>query len=60
MAVSHESVAAESIVLDYWKLGPPNPKAFAEARNAMLDAIAALSRKVRFRIAMRRATVGDY
>src|SRR5215470_19821417 len=42
-----EFVAAEALVLDYLKSGTPNPKAFAEARKAMLNAIAALGRKVR-------------
>jgi 4-hydroxy-4-methyl-2-oxoglutarate aldolase len=44
-----EFMAAEALVLDYLKSGTPNPKAFAEARKAMLDAIAALGRKVRAR-----------
>jgi regulator of RNase E activity RraA len=42
-----EFVAAEAIVLDYLKGASPNPKIFAEARKAMLDAIAALGRRVR-------------
>jgi regulator of RNase E activity RraA len=42
-----EFVAAEALVLDYLKSGTPNPKAFAEARKAMLEAIAALGRQVR-------------
>ncbi|HTS60436.1 MAG TPA: RraA family protein [Candidatus Acidoferrales bacterium] len=40
-------VAAEAIVLDYLKAGHPNVEAFAEARRAMMDAIAALGRRVR-------------
>jgi regulator of RNase E activity RraA len=46
-----EFVAAEALVLDYLKSGTPDPKSFAEARKAMLDAIAALGRKVRARSA---------
>jgi regulator of RNase E activity RraA len=42
-----EYVKAETIVLDYLKAGQPSPKAFGEARKAMLDAIGALSRRVR-------------
>src|ERR1051326_8752533 len=42
-----EFVAAEAIVLDYLKSGRPDAKAFAEARKAMMDAIGALSRRVR-------------
>jgi regulator of RNase E activity RraA len=42
-----EFVAAEALVLDYLKSGTPNPKAFAEARKAMLEAIAVLGRRVR-------------
>jgi regulator of RNase E activity RraA len=42
-----EYVAAEAIVLDYLKAGRPEPRAFAEARAAMLDAIAVLGRRVR-------------
>jgi 4-hydroxy-4-methyl-2-oxoglutarate aldolase len=42
-----EFVAAEAIVLDYLKSGKPDVKAFSEARKAMMDAIAALSRRVR-------------
>ena len=44
-----EFVAAEALALDYLKRGAPNTKEFAEARKAMLDAIAALGRKVRVR-----------
>jgi regulator of RNase E activity RraA len=46
-----EFVAAEAIVLDYLKSGRPEVKAFAEARRAMMDALAALSRRVRARAA---------
>jgi regulator of RNase E activity RraA len=46
-----EFMAAEAIVLDYLKSGTPNPAAFAEARKAMLEAIAALGRRVRARAA---------
>ena len=42
-----EYVAAESIVLDYLKAGTPQPKPYAEARGAMMAAIAALSKRVR-------------
>jgi 4-hydroxy-4-methyl-2-oxoglutarate aldolase len=40
-------VAAESIVLDYLKAGTPQPKAYAEARGAMMAAIADLGKRVR-------------
>ena len=42
-----EFVAAEALVLDYLKAGRPEVKAFAEARKAMMEAIAALGRRVR-------------
>jgi regulator of RNase E activity RraA len=42
-----EYVAAESIVLDYLKAGTPQPKAYAEARGAMMAAIADLGKRVR-------------
>ncbi len=42
-----EYVKAETMVLDYLKAGQPSPKAFGEARKAMLDAIGTLSRRVR-------------
>jgi len=42
-----EFAAAESIVLDYLKSGKPTAPAFREARQAMMDAIAALGRRVR-------------
>jgi regulator of RNase E activity RraA len=42
-----EFVAAEALVLDYLKSGKPEPKAFAQARAAMMDAIGALGRRVR-------------
>lgn len=42
-----EYCAAEAIVLDYLKLGPPEPKAYAEARGGMMAAIGALSKRVR-------------
>src|SRR5579883_666821 len=42
-----EYVTAESIVLDYLKAGTPEPKAYAEARGAMMSAIAALSNRLR-------------
>jgi regulator of RNase E activity RraA len=41
-----EFVAAEAILLDYLKAGTPQPHAFAEARRAMMDALAALSRRL--------------
>jgi regulator of RNase E activity RraA len=41
-----EFIAAESIVLDYLKSGRPEPKAFAQARAAMMDAIAKLGRRL--------------
>lgn len=44
-----EFAAAEAIVLDYLKQGKPGVKAFAEARRGMMDAIAALGRRVRAR-----------
>ncbi|MBS1854812.1 MAG: RraA family protein [Acidobacteria bacterium] len=44
-----EFAAAEAIVLDYLKQGQPGVKAFAEARRGMMDAIAALGRRVRAR-----------
>jgi regulator of RNase E activity RraA len=44
-----EFAAAEAIVLDYLKQGPPDVKRFAEARRGMMDAIAALGRRVRAR-----------
>ena len=46
-----EFAAAEALVLDYLKAGSPNPKSFAEARQAMMAAIDALSRRVRSRAA---------
>jgi regulator of RNase E activity RraA len=42
-----ELVAAESLVLDYLGQGTPNPKGFGEARKAMMDALGAISRRVR-------------
>jgi regulator of RNase E activity RraA len=42
-----EFVAAEAIVLDYLKKGSAQVPAFAEARQAMMDALAALSRRLR-------------
>ena len=44
---AREFVAAEAIVLDYLKTGAAEVRAFAEARRAMMDAIAALSRRLR-------------
>jgi len=44
---AREFVAAEAIVLDYLKAGAAEVRAFAEARRAMMDAIAALSRRLR-------------
>jgi len=44
---AREFVAAEAIVLDYLKTGSAEVRAFAEARRAMMDAIAALSRRLR-------------
>lgn len=41
-----EFVAAEAIVLDYLKSGKPEARAFAEARKAMMDAIAALGKRL--------------
>jgi regulator of RNase E activity RraA len=46
-----EFAAAEAIVLDYLRAGKPEVKAFADARRAMMDAIAALGRRVRARSA---------
>ena len=45
--VAVEFAAAEAIVLDYLKRGQPDPRAFAEARAGMMNAIAALGRRVR-------------
>ena len=42
-----EFCAAESIVLDYLKTGPPQVKAFRDARHAMMSALAALGKRVR-------------
>jgi 4-hydroxy-4-methyl-2-oxoglutarate aldolase len=42
-----EVVAAEAIVLDYLKQGPPEVKQFAAARQGMMDAFAAISRRCR-------------
>jgi regulator of RNase E activity RraA len=42
-----EFVAAEAIVLDYLKAGSPDVRKFGEARRGMMDALAALSRRVR-------------
>jgi 4-hydroxy-4-methyl-2-oxoglutarate aldolase len=42
-----EYAAAESILLDYLRAGKPEVKAFGEARRAMMDAIAALGKRVR-------------
>jgi regulator of RNase E activity RraA len=42
-----EFVAAEAIVLDYLRSGSPKVPAFAEARGAMMDALGALSRRLR-------------
>jgi regulator of RNase E activity RraA len=44
-----EFVKAEAIVLDYLKAGAVEVAKFAEARRGMMDAIAALSRRVRGR-----------
>ena len=51
-----ELVAAESIVLDYLKQGTPDPKQFAEARRAMMDALGALGRRVRGSVRQTRGT----
>ena len=45
--VAAEFCAAESIVLDYLKGGPPGVKAFRDARQAMMSALAALGKRVR-------------
>ena len=42
-----EYVKVEAIVLDYLKAGRPEPKAFGEARRAMLAGMADLGRRVR-------------
>lgn len=42
-----EYVKAESIVLDYLKSGKPEPKAFGDARRAMLAEIGSLGKRVR-------------
>src|SRR5258706_169838 len=44
-----EYTAAESILLDYLKSPGPAPTAFADARQAMMDAIGALGNRVRSR-----------
>ena len=44
--IAGEYMKAESIVLDYLKTKNPNVKGFADARAGMLDAIAALRRRV--------------
>jgi regulator of RNase E activity RraA len=49
-----EFVAAEALVLDYLKAGKPEPKAFAQARVAMMDAIGVLGRRVRAAAGCRR------
>ena len=45
-----EFAAAEAILLDYLRSGSPSAPAFREARKAMMDAIAALGRRVRGRL----------
>jgi len=45
--VAAEYVRAEAIVLDYLRAGQPDSKAFAEARRAMMDEFASLSRRIR-------------
>jgi regulator of RNase E activity RraA len=42
-----EFVSAEAIVLDYLKSGSPDVRNFGEARRGMMDALAALSRRLR-------------
>ena len=42
-----EFVAAEAIVLDYLKAGSPQVAAFSEARRGMMEALEALSRRLR-------------
>jgi 4-hydroxy-4-methyl-2-oxoglutarate aldolase len=42
-----EFVSAEAIVLDYLKAGSPDVHKFGEARRGMMDALAALSRRLR-------------
>src|SRR5882724_8625244 len=49
--VAAELVTAESLVLDYLKQPSPNPKGYAEARKAMMDALGAISRRLRSRTA---------
>src|SRR5499427_5045047 len=49
VAVADEFVAAENIVLDYLKSDAPQVKGLADARKGMLDALAALSQRVRSR-----------
>src|SRR5689334_4160108 len=46
---AQDFVAAEAIVLDYLKQGRPEVRHFTEARKAMMDALAVLSRRVRGR-----------
>ena len=45
--VATEFVAAEAIVLDYLKTGAATVPGFTEARRGMMDALAALSRRLR-------------
>jgi len=45
--VAAEFAAAESIVLDYLKSGTPTPQGLAQAREAMTEAFANLSKRVR-------------
>jgi 4-hydroxy-4-methyl-2-oxoglutarate aldolase len=45
--VAAEYVLAEAIVLGYLRAGKPESKAFGEARRAMMDEFAALSRRIR-------------
>jgi len=41
-------------VMDYLKAGKPEPKAFAQARATMMDAIGALGKRVRAAAGCRR------
>jgi 4-hydroxy-4-methyl-2-oxoglutarate aldolase len=45
--VAAEFCAAEALVLDYLKSGPPEVNRFREARQAMMSALATLSKRVR-------------
>jgi regulator of RNase E activity RraA len=45
--VAGELATAEAVVLDYLRSGKPDPKGFAQARQAMMAEFAAISKRVR-------------